>query len=510
MRALSPPLVRLVANIDRHLTEVEARLERAEGLVKQMRASMPPHLRWWDRQNSDSTPPPQFDFSRAPNQPEPEVLQLGRGSIPLDHQRMLEGPPVDNFEWCEMSTAHAQGLSPEGVTEDDSPVSDGMASLTVNEREAGYLGVASGAALLRLLEPKSRRRLSAPTACPMAPQPNPNRHVAESMIDAYFRLFHVSYPIIHEPTFRAQYSEVIPRPNGASWTVLAYVVAAMGVWATASSSADTLDMALFQQAGSILSFQFLEVGNLTLVQALTLASNYQQKRDKPNSGYNYLGLAVRMAMGLGLHKEFQGWNISPLNMEIRRRVWWSLCVFDVGATVTFSRPDVWPYKGVEVSFPLNVNDKDLTAASTSYPPESSQMTPYTAVATQARFHIATHECYERIISKPFPSAEELLRMDTTHIKTWQAAIPSFFCEQSTVPPRYALSQAMMSWRLRNLRIILYRPFVIRRALRRSEDAVQSFVDACDCCLADAKSTIEMIAEYWEHHEHNRLAAWYSL
>ncbi|KAL6404585.1 Regulatory protein GAL4 [Ilyonectria robusta] len=539
----------------KHLTEVETRLERAEALVQQMRTLVPSNMRTWERVNNPvatatsqpQQPPDQpFNFSSTPQAAEPpgaddaEPISSTSGMSAsaqsglhlsgsadsvqdpnpsnVDHQRMLEGPPIDNFEWCEKTSVQVHGLSPDAVaepTEEDSPISDGMASLTVNEGESGYLGVASGAALLRLLEPKSRRRLSrtqqtASSIYPMIPQPNPNRHVSESMIDAYFRLYHVSYPIIHEPTFRAQYSEVIPRPNGACWTVLAYIVAAIGVWASSTSSIETLDMALFKQASSILSFDFLEVGNLALVQALTLASNYQQKRDKPNSGYNYLGLAVRMAMGLGLHKEFQGWNISPLNMEIRRRVWWSLCVFDVGATITFSRPDVWPYKGVEVSFPLNVNDKDLTAASTSYPTESNQITPYTAVATQARFHIATRECYERIISKPFPSADELLRMDSTLIETWQAAIPAYFKEQTLVPPRYALCQAVMSWRLRNLRIILYRPFVIRRALRRRADPDEANSKAYDRCLADAKSSITMIAEYWAHHEHNRLAAWYGL
>ncbi|KAK7426623.1 hypothetical protein QQZ08_006953 [Neonectria magnoliae] len=244
----------------------------------------------------------------------------------VEHQKMLEGPPVDNFEWCEKTSAQVPGLSTDAVPEEDSPISDGMISLTVNEGDAGYLGVASGAALLRLLEPKTHRRMSrshqtASSIYPMIPQPNPNHHVAESMIDAYFRLYHVSYPIVHEPTFRAQYSEVIPRPNGTCWAVLAYIVAAIGVWTFSTSSAETLDTELFEQASSILGFDFLEVGNLSLVQALTLVSNYQQKRDKRNSGYNYLGLAVRMAMGLGLQKEFQGWNISPLNMEVRRRVW---------------------------------------------------------------------------------------------------------------------------------------------------------------------------------------------
>lgn len=459
-----------------------------------------------------------------------------------EQQRMLEGPPLYDFEWCEKETGHIAGLSPEAVVdgaEEESPISDGMASLTVNEREGGYLGVASGAAMLRLLEPKARRRTSSRpqqaasmtpriTQTPMLSQPNPNRHIAEVMVDAYFRLYHVSYPIIHEPTFRAQYSEVIARPNGSCWTVLAYVVAAIGVWVSSTSSSNTLDLALFSQARSMLNFDYLELGNLTLVQALTLGSNYQQKRDKPNSGYNYLGLAVRMAMGLGLHKEFQGWNISPLSMEIRRRVWWTLCVFDVGATITFSRPDVWPYKGVEVSLPLNVNDKvtsfpcsyqsvhcsdfdqDLTAASQTYPAESIRITPYTAVTTQARFHIAAHECYEKIISRPFPSASALLRLDAKHIEPWQSSVPPYFSEQTAVPPRYALSQAVMSWRVRNLRIIMYRPFVIRRALRRRADADEESGVAYTRCLAEAKATIEMIAEYWGRHEHNRLAAWYAL
>ncbi|KAM5354420.1 hypothetical protein ACJ41O_001069 [Fusarium nematophilum] len=493
----------------KHLTEVEARLEKAEALVRQMRTLIPPHLRSWEPQ-----PQPQheetFDFSTVP-QPQPKTTPSPDGRAQDDHQRMLEGPPLDDFEWCEQDASHAHGLSPEAISapDDDSPISDGMASLSVTGREAGYLGVASGAALLRLLEPNPRRRRASSRSQqpPMVlPQPNPNRHIAEAMIDSYFRLYHVSYPILHEPTFRAQYSEVIPRPSGPSWTVLAYVVAAIGVWASSSTASEALDLALFSQARSVLDFNFLEVGNLTLVQALTLASNYQQKRDKPNSGYNYLGLAVRMAMGLGLHKEFQGWNISPLAMEVRRRVWWSLCVFDVGATITFSRPDVWPYKGVEVSLPLN----DLTAASQTYPPESTNITPYTAVATQARFHIAVHRCYDRIISKPFPSAEELLAMDTAHIQPWQASVPPYFSEGTAVPPKHALSQAVMSWRLRNLRIIMYRPFVIRRALRRRVDADEASGRAYDRCLADAKSTIEMIAEYWSRHEHNRLAAWYVL
>ncbi|KAK2012209.1 fungal-specific transcription factor domain-containing protein [Colletotrichum eremochloae] len=442
---------------------------------------------------------------------------------------LLEAHPTDDFEWDEQDTLTNYSTSPEATIEVDTngdavtdPIADGMASLAVSEKESGYLGVASGAALLRLLEPSTPKRRAQSsssrtshinlTQSPLTTQLDPNRHITDAMIDAYFRLYHVSYPIIHEATFRAQYAGVIPRPCGDCWLILAYTVAAIGVYTTATNL-DNTDMSLFAQARSILSFNFLEVGNLTLVQALTLISNYQQKRDKPNSGYNYLGLAVRMAMGLGLHKEFQGWNISPLNMEIRRRVWWSLCVFDVGATITFSRPSVWPYEGVEVSLPLNVDDKSLTAISKSYPAETQDVTPYTAVRTQASFHIATTPIYTRVISKPLPTANEMLKLDQELLEPWRTGVPSYFSETATVPPKYALAHAVMNWRCRNLRVIMYRPFVIRRALqardRRLDDSPDN-VEAFEKCLADAKATITSISKFWERNDKNRLSAWYAL
>jgi len=320
------------------------------------------------------------DPSAPPNVQEYSPQSVGSGDETQNPSNPLECPPMDDFEWDEQHVSGLESTDPDVSSwaskssengDGEEVVIDGMASLTVDEKEGGYLGVASGAALLRIIDPLPASRKKPTTSRPrnerfssgstaMIPslygQPNPNRHIRDAMIDSYFRLYHLSYPIVHEPTFRAQYSEVIPRPNGDCWLILAYVIAAIGLYTT-STSLESNDLPLFAQAKSMLSINFLEAGNLTLVQALTLISNYQQKRNKPNSGYNYLGLAVRMAMGLGLHKEFPGWNISPLKMEIRRRVWWSLCVFDVGATITFSRPMSWPGEGIEVAFPMNVNDR---------------------------------------------------------------------------------------------------------------------------------------------------------
>ena len=293
-------------------------------------------------------------------------------AVPLEAPRSM---PAD-FSWDEQSP----GLSPEGDAasrsqgEDEGRTVDGMASLTVNDDEAGYLGSASGAAMLRLLmpdaQPKRRARGLNSTVLPSVSQSATHHWVEtplwdelnigaidlDKAIDSYFRLYHLSYPLVHEPSFRAQYAQVIPRPGGRSWHALAFMIGAIGIFTTATGPTVT-DRDLFMAAKSNISIDSLESGNITLVQTLTLMSNYLQKRNKPNSGYNYLGLALHMAMGLGLHKEFNDWEVSPLNMEIRRRVWWCMFVFNIGAAITFGRPLAWPNKNVDVALPLNVSDR---------------------------------------------------------------------------------------------------------------------------------------------------------
>lgn len=384
----------------RHLTSVEHRLEAASAEVRVLRRKLAifQGANAHERSNQVEKPSPsplpsQSSQSTANDLGIPNVdlyndytvsstalavghvesvstqFQLQQGLVDGDESPPLplEWPPATkvDFDWNEQGIP----MDPRALEIDENTDSfgfiDGMASLSVNEGDAGYLGVASGAALLRMLQPEGsdqspssaiRQGARGQHLFPLlSTQPDANMHIIEAMIDGYFRTYHINYPIVHEPRFRAQHSEVIARPEGNGWKALVYIVAALGAFST-SSGPSSIDGHLFNLAKSHLSIDDLESGNTSFVQALALMSNYLQKRNKPNSGYNYLGLSLRMAMGLGLHKEFPKWEISPLQLEIRRRVWWTLFVFDVGATITFSRPLGWPTKGIEVALPLNIHD----------------------------------------------------------------------------------------------------------------------------------------------------------
>jgi transcriptional regulatory protein GAL4 len=460
------------------------------------------------------------------------------GSTDLPPAVSLDNPSLNgmDYDWDERHSEAALGL-------------DGMASLSFQDEKPGYLGLASGAALLHLIQ--------CYTSDPFASMPSlhhatavPNNqlvrnqaavdfnreissHKVARYISDYFNTYHISYPLVHQGLFMAQYNEIVPRPKNG-WMVLMYVVAAIGAFMAATTPNDD-DLVLFHRARSYLSVEMLEIGNLTLVQSLTLISNYLQKRDRPNSGYNYLGLALRMAFGLGLHKEFPNWKSSLLHMEMRRRTWWCLYIFDTGTTITYSRPLSIPSTGIDAKLPLNTFDSDLNAATATCPENVSTPTIYTNVRVQSQFHLLTNNLYNRIISKPFPSAKEVLAWDDLYIGKWLSLVPEYYKEDATVPKQHALAHGIMIWRYKHFRMIIYRPFLIQKVLMSSRSNFQTGQSpglsensgssgnrearslsslntelACERCRKESHETIRHIDQHWKNHSHTRMASWYAL
>lgn len=80
----------------------------------------------------------------------------------------------------------------------------------------------------------------------------------------------------------------------------------------------------------------------------------------PRSLYCLIGIAVRVAQRLGLHRDGEQFFLPPFEVELRRRLWWQLVAYDkrvaemTGSTITAlssSRGDC--------KWPLNINDTDL-------------------------------------------------------------------------------------------------------------------------------------------------------
>lgn len=389
--------------------------------------------------------------------------------------------------------------------------------------ESGYLGTAFSMAVVNLVgdgfffhETGLRRKeLTASLHDSSFSKESISKQKLEYYIDQYFETYHISYPIVHKPTFMAQFNKII-LPLDTGWESLLYIIAAIGSFMSATSQEESDDLSLFDIAKTKLSIEVLETGNITLVQTLTLMSNYLQKRDRPNSGYNYLGLAVRMALGLGLHKQIDDSDTSLLNQEIRRRIWWCLYIFDCGQTIGYGRPLGIPCAGISASLPLNILDSNLTALSAKLPDEEDAPTICTSVRLQSLFHMLTNSIYERIITDPFPSALLLLEWDQQYLERWKRLIPNYFKKEANVPKKFMLAHSVLEWRYRNLKIIMFRTFLLKKVLLNSKVTNDNYDDvyelrAGELCIEECSLTIDSMSRFWQQvTEVNRMQVWYTL
>jgi Fungal specific transcription factor domain len=97
------------------------------------------------------------------------------------------------------------------------------------------------------------------------------------------------------------------------------------------------------------------------------------------------GVVIRMAQGLGLHRDgthFEGF--TTYEVELRRRVWWALCMLDVRASEDQGTDLAIATGNFDTNLPLNINDADIH-------PESKVMPVNRDGVTDMSLCIVTYE-----------------------------------------------------------------------------------------------------------------------
>ena len=87
------------------------------------------------------------------------------------------------------------------------------------------------------------------------------------------------------------------------------------------------------------------------------------------------GLVVRMAQSLGLHRDGAHFDhLTSYEVEMRRRVWWALCVLDVRSSEDQGMDMAIAYGSFDTKLPLNINDADIESGSKTVPTEREGLT----------------------------------------------------------------------------------------------------------------------------------------
>jgi hypothetical protein len=130
---------------------------------------------------------------------------------------------------------------------------------------------------------------------------------------------------------------------------------------------------------------FLGTQEVMVLQAFALFLVSVRRHDDSKFVWMLVGLAIRMATSLGVHRDGNLFNLKPFETEMRRRLWWQVGTLGTPAvrppsSLLIGTADVRASEdqGSEPSIlreawdsrrPLNINDEDIWPDMESFPPE---------------------------------------------------------------------------------------------------------------------------------------------
>ncbi|KAH8655468.1 fungal-specific transcription factor domain-containing protein [Xylariales sp. PMI_506] len=120
---------------------------------------------------------------------------------------------------------------------------------------------------------------------------------------------------------------------------------------------------------------FLAVSDMVLLQAFTIFLLLVCRHESPSWVWNMTGLAIRMGHALGLHRDGTHFpNLTPFEVEMRRRLWWMLCALDIRASEDQTTDLCIPIGSFDTRYPLRINDVDINSHTRETPPERQGLT----------------------------------------------------------------------------------------------------------------------------------------
>ncbi len=182
----------------------------------------------------------------------------------------------------------------------------------------------------------------------------PTRTEADALVESYFANVSILHPYLHRPTFQERYRKLWTADhveldqeradsahardqyrNGieeVQFYITLNLIFALGcrtnpLWSPYERISKS--ERFFARTQHPRRFETLNYGSLELVQSMLLMGQYLQSTERSAKCWNVIGLAIRVAQGIGLHLDLPATTkCSQLEVEMRKRVWWGCVILD--------------------------------------------------------------------------------------------------------------------------------------------------------------------------------------
>ncbi|THH18408.1 hypothetical protein EW146_g2572 [Bondarzewia mesenterica] len=449
----------------------------------------------------------------------------------LSQRRRLEGDASSKPDWdlyLRMGILSMFTDSDDDRESEDSSTMFGQLSLDEN-KEVRHHGKASGLSLLYQNDRTDDRKLGGIWNMPMArvwppaanqfiPEENvdvnmPPLDVQRHLLELYFVYVHPVFPAVHKSMFLMEFDSTYsengaqgkaPRPDRLHISNL-LLLSMFAIAARYSDESSPSPAGTIWEAGLTYMVQARELLNRvyhysrpSTCQALLLLGLRETALGSTEHGWLYVGMAIRMAYDLGLHRDADKWQVSggnlfsPMELQARKQIWWACTRADKYTSVWMGRPPVISETNYDAPLPEVDSDEPwqphpIDTAAVDYAPVPGHiMECFRASSTLS---IIAGMILEQIYSiRPTThSAKRAALADLEgRLDRWYAELPECLAYDTAskryVPPPHILQLHMTYW---NIVMLLHRAFIPKWKPERYEDFIYRELDRISTRESDA-------------------------
>jgi hypothetical protein len=232
---------------------------------------------------------------------------------------------------------------------------------------------------------------------------------------------------------------------------------------------------------------FLETEELIVLQAFTIFLMGLRNHCGIKRMWTLTALLVRLAQNAGLHRDGAHFQLSPFEIELRRRTWWTIAILDSRGSEDSGYDSAIPREGVDTQMPLNINDSDLH-------PDMVQLPEPRTGITEMTFSLVRFEAtksYHRFLYMPGQRNKDDMTKSLAEkaacISNFQSRLDTLFFQHCDLSDPFAwYVGAICRIKTNKMWLIAHHPYL--RTMKSSEVAQ----DTRDVLFMAALRTLE----YW--------------
>jgi hypothetical protein len=202
---------------------------------------------------------------------------------------------------------------------------------------------------------------------------------------------------------------------------------------------------------------------------LYMESEFVLSKDDQMNCYLVIGIAVRLALRVGLHRDSNnvGGSITPYQGELRRRIWHFLVQMDLLVSFDIGLPSMVQAVISDTRIPLNLRDEDFDEDTSELPPSrpETEMTNMSYILAKGRLARTFGKVVEQVNLLTLPQYRAVMTLDR-ELNHAYAAVPPLLrlipMDLSiTDSPQLIIQRLSLAVLFNKCRCVLHRKYLLK-------------------------------------------------